>query len=488
MLLIGSRHRRGSCSEAYRFARSRASQPTRRSTSTSRTPLMGFIDHLSADTTVAASTPARAVAQASVRDCHIPNVFRSCRSSRLQRFPPQRADPKIRPFDSLRVCCTPQPAMGFTTFRTPWSASRPSRDPKVVDPKVQGSLPQWRIPFEAFPSSTAFDHAVTALRPFGLSRVHRLACPLAVSSHARYRVATVRCSARRPQGFLPSRSPLQARDVSAARPLDAPLGFGSTRSDAAARFAPPRHAGRFALRANRFGVPDPNVRGRQGVSALSGSVRPTVGLPRREDRVRSRWLRHLPKEAPRPHPTWAPKESVGCRWISPEEDPPRRSNARRRRVADVIATHLRRDSCATQCSLRRAAPVVRASALRPLALARVHDGEPARRGRPHPEVRSSARHSRAPRRALRSNLSAGIPKDSDRAASRGNPKVTLGGSWLRRTPASWRAGLGPDSSFVITGTAESRSRRTGTPSDPKTGEPAPKRRGAVGGRTSHTRW
>lgn len=33
--------------------------------------------------------------------------------------------------------------------------------------------------------------------------------------------------------------------------------------------------------------------------------------------------------------------------------------------ADVIATHLRRDSCATQCSLRRAAPVVRASAPRP---------------------------------------------------------------------------------------------------------------------------
>jgi len=102
--------------------------------------------------------------------------------------------------------------------------------------------------------------------------------------------------------------------------------------DAAARFAPPRRAGRFALRAIRFGVPDPNVRGRQGVSALSGSVRPTVDLPRREDRVRSRWLWHLPKETPRPHPTWAPKESVGCRWISPKENPPRRSSARRRRV------------------------------------------------------------------------------------------------------------------------------------------------------------
>jgi hypothetical protein len=52
-----------------------------------------------------------------------------------------------------------------------------------------------------------------------------------------------------------------ARDVAAARPLDAPLGFGSTRSDAAARFAPPRlSTGRFAWRPSRFGVPRPERR------------------------------------------------------------------------------------------------------------------------------------------------------------------------------------------------------------------------------------
>lgn len=125
------------------------------------------------------------------------------------------------------------------------------------------------------PLLDSLHHAVTARRPFGLGRVHRLACPPAVSSRARYRVATLRCSARRPQGFLPSRSPLRSRDVSAARPLDAPLGFGSTRSRCchAFRVAQPG-AGRFALRPNRFGVPDPNVEGRQDVSALSGSVRP----------------------------------------------------------------------------------------------------------------------------------------------------------------------------------------------------------------------
>jgi hypothetical protein len=238
---------------------------------------MGFIDRPFADTTVAASTPAWTVVQTSVRDCHIPNMFRSCRSSRLQRFSPQRANPKTRPFDCLRVCCTPQPAMGFTTFRTPWSGLSTEPDPEVVDPKVRGSLPLWRIPFEAFPSSTAFDHAVTARRPFGLGRVHRLACPPAVSSRARCRVATLRCSARRPQGFLPSRSPLRSRDVAVARPLDAPLGFGSTRSRCCHAFRVAQScAGRFALRPNRFGVPDPNVEGRQDVSALSGSVRPKV--------------------------------------------------------------------------------------------------------------------------------------------------------------------------------------------------------------------
>jgi hypothetical protein len=141
---------------------------------------------------------------------------------------------------------------------------------------------------------------------------------------------------------------LQARDVAAARPLDAPLGFGSTRIDAAARFAPPRRAGRFALRAIRFGVPDPNVRGRQGVSALSGSVRPTESaFPEGRTACGRGGSGTLPKEAPRPHPNWAPKESVGCRWISPKEDPPRRSRRPKarccRRDRDASPKRLVRD-------------------------------------------------------------------------------------------------------------------------------------------------
>lgn len=145
-------------------------------------------------------------------------------------------------------------------------------------------------------------------------------------------------------------------------------------------------------------------------------------------------------------PHRAPKETVGCRWIRPERRLHRVGpSARRRTVADVIATHLRRDSCATQHSLRRAAPVVRARAPHPSAVARVRDGETARRGRSHPEVWSSARHSRASRRMLRRTPRPQSRRTPIEERAVDNPEVTLGGSWLRLTPASWRAGLGPDS-------------------------------------------
>jgi hypothetical protein len=55
-------------------------------------------------------------------------------------------------------------------------------------------------------------------------------------------------------------------------PLDAPMGFGSTRSDAAARFRAAQTSWAFRLRVNPAGVPTTRTsRGRQSVSALSGS-------------------------------------------------------------------------------------------------------------------------------------------------------------------------------------------------------------------------
>jgi hypothetical protein len=368
--------------------------------------------------------------------------------------------------------------MGFTKFRTPWPGLSAEPDPKVVDPKVRGSLPLWRLPFEAFPSSTAFDHAVTASRPFGLGRVHRLACPPAVPSRARSRVATLRCSARRPQGFLPSRSPLQSRDVSAARPLDAPLGFGSTRSRCCRAFRAAQTCWTFRLAGQPLRRPRPERRGKARcfglvwLRAIEGAAFPEgrTAIDRGGSGTSRR--RHLGRI-----PHRAPKETVGCQWIRPERRFHRVGpGARRRAVADVIATHLRRDSCATQRSLRRAAPVVRARALHPSAVARVRDGETARRGRSHPEVWSPACHSRASRRTLRRTHRPTSRRTSIDGRTVGNPEVTLGGSWLRPTPASWRAGLGPDSHRIH------RSGRVSIPkdrcpTDPKIGEPAPKRRG-----------
>lgn len=51
----------------------------------------------------------------SMQSCHASHLFRSCRSSRLQRFTPRIA---------LQVYCTLQPIMGFAMFQNPSSARR----------------------------------------------------------------------------------------------------------------------------------------------------------------------------------------------------------------------------------------------------------------------------------------------------------------------------------------------------------------------------
>jgi hypothetical protein len=159
------------------------------------------------------------------------------------------------------------------------SLTRPrsrASDPKVVDPKVHpGIVPcgedpskrspprqPWTMPSPRLVLSDAV--AFTGWRSLSPLEPRPLAC----------RHAALCCS--RPQGFLPPRSPLRSCDVAVARPLDAPLGFGSTRSDAAARIAPPSSRWTFRLAVRTASAsPHPNVKGRQGVSALSGSLRPT---------------------------------------------------------------------------------------------------------------------------------------------------------------------------------------------------------------------
>jgi len=56
--------------------------------------------------------------------CHALHLFRSCRSSRLQRFTPRIA---------LQVYCTLQPIMGFAMFQNPGFACR---CPNNSDPKA----------------------------------------------------------------------------------------------------------------------------------------------------------------------------------------------------------------------------------------------------------------------------------------------------------------------------------------------------------------
>jgi len=113
----------------------------------------------------------------SARRCHPPDSFRPCRSSRLRRF---------ALLDTLQVCCTLQPIMGFATFQA--GRRRSARPPQRGLPKetrveqagraMHGiAIPVALPPFGAFPSPTA------ALR-------HRSRCPLAVR-RARFRAPTI---------------------------------------------------------------------------------------------------------------------------------------------------------------------------------------------------------------------------------------------------------------------------------------------------------
>lgn len=174
-------------------------------------------------------------------------------------------------------------------------------------------------------------------------------------SRARSRVATPRCSALDLRAFFHRgvrcvRGTLPSRDRSML-----PWALDRLVPDAAARIALPSSRWTFRLAARTASAsPHPNVKGRQGVSALSGSLRPASSRPRRDGRARSRWLRRVSRRSRLGRIPDGPRR--GCQWICPEE----RSTASVRipegiRFPTSSRTHLRRDSFATQRSLRRAA-------------------------------------------------------------------------------------------------------------------------------------
>jgi hypothetical protein len=203
---------------------------------------------------------------------------------------------------------------------------------------------------------------------------------------ARFRVTTPRCTALDLRAFFHRgvrcvRATLPSRDRSML-----PWALDRLVPDAAARIAPPSSRWTFRLAARTASAsPHPNVKGRQGVSALSGSLRPRSGCPRRDDRARSRWLRRVSRRSRLGRIPDGPRR--GCQWICPE----RRSTASVRTPEGVrFPTSSRRISEETRsrpsARSEERRPVVRAPSLRPSAVARVHDGETARRGHAHPEV------------------------------------------------------------------------------------------------------
>jgi hypothetical protein len=230
-----------------------------------RTPLLGFIDRPFVDTTVLrrlppGPSPRLRIGTTTSRSCSAPAVppgFSGLlRSEQIRRSARSTVcgfvAPRSRPWGSPR-------------FGLPDSASQPSLRPEGRGPEGPSrNRPLWRGPFEAFPSSAAVDHAVTAPRPFGRGRVHRLAFPLAVGA------APASVSPRR--AALLSTSGLCSTEESVAfvgrcRPATARCSLGlwidSFRRCRAFR------AAQLSLDVspggpNRFGVPSPEREGKAG--------------------------------------------------------------------------------------------------------------------------------------------------------------------------------------------------------------------------------
>jgi len=256
---------------------------------------------------------------------------------------------------------------------------------------------------------------------------------------------------------------------------------------AAALLALPSSRWTFRLAARTaLASPDPNVEGRQGVSALSGSVRPAAGRSRRNDpraiavapaspegAASAATTSGLDVDASGSSPRGGPTASVS----TPE-------GAGRRRHRNASPKRLVRDPALAPKSGVRWFELVlgilpRSPAYvmpRPLA-AHAHARRRARlrATRAHPEECCAV-----PRRNL--------PEGASRGASRGfTRRWTLGGSWLRLVSSKLEGRLGPDSHRVHWDGRDSIRRRSLSP-DPEigmTGAEAPWVRSV---RTSHLGW
>jgi hypothetical protein len=235
---------------------------------------MGFIDSPLQRHTVLASTPVRTVARTLVQNRHVLDSFRSCRSSRLQRFSPQGSSFRRTRTSTARRSIAPCSRSGgsprFQLLCNLSIAGEPS-------PIHVRSLSLWQIPFEAFPSPVAVP-LVTAsfLRRLALlsksSAFTDQCASLAVWIAHRPPCCHGRRACPRPQGFLPPESPLRVCGVSVAHGSMLPWAFGSIRSVPATRFragdgsSPLARCGSYRRVSRR-----PRATKRASVLGLSGS-------------------------------------------------------------------------------------------------------------------------------------------------------------------------------------------------------------------------
>jgi hypothetical protein len=172
-----------------------------------RTPLPVFKDRPSADTDAARPLP---VGQPRMRSAALRSEDATLRTRSALAVPP--GFDGLRRFDILRVCCTPQPAMGFATFP---ALNRSCSRASIHDSR----LPLWRHTLRSF----SLDCSRTASpRPLPSRRSISAWTPLAAWRHATRVCQTSTAGLR---ALLHSRIRCGRLGVATESPPDAPLGF-----------------------------------------------------------------------------------------------------------------------------------------------------------------------------------------------------------------------------------------------------------------------
>jgi len=211
----------------------------------------------------------------------IPDSFRSCRSSRLQRFPPQRVDPRTHPSTACRFvapCSRPWGSPRFKLPGTPFGFPRPEgRGPEgpmesspVAKTLRSVSLPGSRRPNRHRASSFRIRLRSPVWRAPSSFVVRPLpCCHGALRAQSTSRLCSTEESVAMAQRFR-------------CAPLDAPMGFDIDAFRCCRAF--PRRPDELdvsPLRASSRGVPGPERRGEGKVFRLCLAPRVPCSAPTR---------------------------------------------------------------------------------------------------------------------------------------------------------------------------------------------------------------